>query len=581
MLKRFMIVAIISFVCALALASSASYLIQTSDTNRAVEDKLSTLLEDVGRLIKTRADDLIAIRQEMDGVYLEKTRAVSEMIKLNPALIEDKEELLRIANLLNADEIHVVDAAGTLNWSTIDAYVGFSFVGNPQTEPFLAAITNPNFELAQDPQPNAAVGIYFQYIGVARYDQPGVVQIGMRPEKLEKALHQADPQVLLNQVTIDRSMRILLISGSDIVGDSSGKLTGTTLMAKGLSGVQAGSGSVNLDGKGIYIARNFGDYLVMAFITDVETYGARNSMLVTFLIANAAVLFFLVMTIGIWMNGSIIRPLGRMSTVLEVISTGDLELRVDEHNMPEFRLLSDSINAMIDSIETSLEDAEAMTKQLSSVVDSIETSASHMAVLLQDVHNNALNNDQHATDAGIASNTALENADIGNVKMSDMVIAVQAIDESSKDIAKVMRTIDDIAFQTNILALNAAVEAARAGDEGRGFAVVAEEVRNLATKSAAAAKQTEELISSSIQKANYGVRIAQETAVMIAEIVENIRKSATLMEIIVVSSQAQVGAVSQLREDMDSIRHSVSSTGADLRQTGPMTPRALQAPSRY
>ena len=144
--------------------------------------------------------------------------------------------------------------------------------------------------------------------------------------------------------------------------------------------------------------------------------------------------------------------------------------------------------------------------------------------------------------------------------MIDMVSAVESINNASQDISDVMKTIDNIAFQTNILALNAAIEAARAGQYGKGFAVVAEQVRSLANRSAEAAKQTEALIETSIQRAQTGVEIAKETAHNISDIVDVIRKSASLMDGIVASSQEQVHAVAKLNESMAGIRTSVEAT---------------------
>lgn len=115
------------------------------------------------------------------------------------------------------------------------------------------------------------------------------------------------------------------------------------------------------------------------------------------------------------------------------------------------------------------------------------------------------------------SSKALKQVAIGNSKMETMLVAMQDINDVSREISKIIKTIDDIAFQTNILALNAAVEAARAGQAGKGFSVVADEVRNLATKSATAAKTTEELIDKSILTVEIGLKIANETAIVLKE----------------------------------------------------------------
>jgi len=243
---------------------------------------------------------------------------------------------------------------------------------------------------------------------------------------------------------------------------------------------------------------------------------------------------------------------------------------------------------MLENIQKMLNEADDMTNALKSVIGSVEDSAKNvnistnelfqasnnlldnagsqnrlsgtMSTLLGEVHSNALNNAKYASDANDVSRAALNDADIGSQKMIDMVSAVEAINSASQDISNVMKTIDNIAFQTNILALNAAIEAARAGEYGKGFAVVAEQVRSLANRSAEAARQTESLIGTSIQRAQTGVEIANDTARKITEIVDSIRKSASLMEGIVASSQEQVHAVVQLNESMTSIQTSVEMT---------------------
>jgi len=179
-----------------------------------------------------------------------------------------------------------------------------------------------------------------------------------------------------------------------------------------------------------------------------------------------------------------------------------------------------------------------------------------------DVAERTNKNATQANEAAQLMETAIDNVKKGNAEMQEMVQAMQDINTSSESISKIIKVIDDIAFQTNILALNAAVEAARAGEAGKGFAVVAEEVRNLAAKSAAAAAETAELIEDSIRKVEAGTKIANDTASALEEITSVVGKSEVIVANIAEASNYQATAIAQIDQAIDQVSQVVQTNSA-------------------
>jgi len=175
------------------------------------------------------------------------------------------------------------------------------------------------------------------------------------------------------------------------------------------------------------------------------------------------------------------------------------------------------------------EQVSSAAQQVSAASQSLAEGATEQAAGLEEASSSieemasqARQNSENAQQASALSTEARTSADKGTEAMGRMNQAIQGIQTSSNETAKIIKVIDEIAFQTNLLALNAAVEAARAGEAGKGFAVVAEEVRNLAMRSAEAAKNTNEMIETSVKNAQNGVQLAEEVTTVLQEIVTNI-----------------------------------------------------------
>jgi methyl-accepting chemotaxis protein len=176
-------------------------------------------------------------------------------------------------------------------------------------------------------------------------------------------------------------------------------------------------------------------------------------------------------------------------------------------------------------------------------------------------------NAENATQADRLAQEARNGAAKGSSQMEEMVSAITVISQSSREVAKIIKVIDDIAFQTNLLALNAAVEAARAGRHGKGFAVVADEVRNLAARSAKAAKETGEMIASSVQQVETGTSIAARTAEALKEIVAGATRVTDLVSEIAAASNEQAQGISQINTGLSQIDQVTQQNTASAEET--------------
>ncbi|MBT3199535.1 MAG: hypothetical protein HN350_06420, partial [Phycisphaerales bacterium] len=232
------------------------------------------------------------------------------------------------------------------------------------------------------------------------------------------------------------------------------------------------------------------------------------------------------------------------------------------------------IQQVISSLTSGAEQTSSASGQVSSASQSLAQGASEQAAAVEEVTSSieemASMTKQNATNADEAKSlaaNATDGADKGTAAMGRMSTAIEDIKKSSDETAKIIKTIDEIAFQTNLLALNAAVEAARAGEAGKGFAVVAEEVRNLAQRSAQAAKDTADMIEGSVKNADNGVAISTEVAEMLDEIAGNNRKVDDLVGEIAAASNEQAQGIDQINTAVGQMDQVTQSNAANAEES--------------
>ncbi len=274
----------------------------------------------------------------------------------------------------------------------------------------------------------------------------------------------------------------------------------------------------------------------------------------------------------------------RLSFYMDYISTTTGRMAQGDFDIPhepeefkgEFRFVQISIQNLTDSLNEVMAKITQSSDQVASGADQVASSSQalsqgateqassieELAATINDISNNINQNADNAKETNKQVSSTAEELEFGKTQMQELANAMENISSTSSEIGKVIKTIEDIAFQTNILALNAAVEAARAGEAGKGFAVVADEVRNLANKSQEASKNTAALIERTLSSIKAGNYIAKETAQSMDRIVLSSKMAADLVYQISTASESQAYAVAQVTQGIDQISSVIQTNSA-------------------
>lgn len=301
--------------------------------------------------------------------------------------------------------------------------------------------------------------------------------------------------------------------------------------------------------------RKQNDELIAA--ADAAYIFARNMV-----VGLAVVAVALGIALALLITRSITVPINRAVEIAQTVAAGDLTSDIEVRGTDETSLLLSALKAMNESLQQIVSQVRNGTETMTTAsqeiavgnldlssrteeqASSLEETASSMEELTSTVKQNADN----ARQASSLAHTASDVASKGGAVIADVVSTMGDINDASRKIVEIISVIDGIAFQTNILALNAAVEAARAGEQGRGFAVVATEVRNLAHRSSAAAKEIKTLISDSVSKVEAGSLLVNQAGVTMSDVVDSVRRVSDIITEITAASQEQSLGIEQVNQ---------------------------------
>ena len=325
-------------VLAFLITFAASWHLHSYLAELSAIDMLESTLSGVSRKISITEDNLKAVTHLSDAAALAKTHAFALLIASDPSILHNKEKLDAVRKKLDVDELHVSDEKGVLQWSvSFDKslnYRGYDMNSQEQSAAFMPALTDKKFELVQEPQISGSYKILFQYVGVARIDKPGIVQIGYRPERIIEAQHLADIKRIKEDTRIGTNGTLYITEKPDLPADYK---------------------EVTRNGNSIQLSIAFGKYLLTAELPEEEMYVSRDSVLKVLIIGNLILFGVIFILVSRLLQKVVINGIYSVNDSLHEITRGNLEKQVSVSTTAEFCTLSNGINATVSALRKAIE----------------------------------------------------------------------------------------------------------------------------------------------------------------------------------------------------------------------------------
>jgi methyl-accepting chemotaxis protein len=558
----------------------------TISTNNAFADNVNLQLYDelanLKMTIESSAEIVDITKEALNRKNIDLTLSIAKMIDADSTLLEPN-QMEQLAEDLNVSEIHVIDSNGVIQYGNVRDFYGFDFNTSDQTLPFIDLIGNSGSSLAQEPSLRGTDNQLFQYIGVSRIDEPGVVQIGIEPKVIQDLLDNLNLQKRVNDLVIGTSGFALVVNddGTLVAKDDlelSESLATDVLWLNTFISGEKNFETLEIDGTSYYAMKEiYNDLTLVVTYPTEEIDQIFRASVISNLIVIILTTLVLILIISTLLNKLVIKPIRMLQTSMEQVGSGNFQVSINYSSKDEigqltdhFKKMTNNVSNLIHETKGSIDNVALSSKRITDNVDGLRTSSSEVTRAVEEIANGTAVMAENVNDRLITGqklgesvteiysklttaetvskemvnsnktgidyiNTLSELFQITIDNTANVADNVNELRDNSKAIETIVVTIKGIADQTNLLALNASIEAARAGESGRGFAVVAEEIRKLAEQSSTSAEEINAIIGNIVKTVISTSEKVNHTQDSVDSVKENLNETVVVFDETVVS----------------------------------------------